>query len=298
VRGVPRAVGAAVLAAVLALAVAGPYLRRSDAAYGNPLGSALQRDTISMQRHDPASVLVNALRIGQTALQTPSSRVNAAAAHAIERLARLLGVDAQDPKTTFANSRFPVQTWQPDEDKAAYPVAGLLVLAAAGVLLAGRRRALRLRLYAGLFWLALVLYAGTVRWQPWGNRLILFLLVLGAPLAGLLLDPLLRWRGRRAPVAALATVALVLGGCAGWLAVGYGWPRRLIGPGSVFTVSDRQARFARRPQWLAGYEWAAGAVRTTHPRRVGLVQGYDTWEYPWWLLLPGADIVSLRSLEP
>ncbi|HKT01246.1 MAG TPA: hypothetical protein VJT31_17105, partial [Rugosimonospora sp.] len=90
----------------------------------------------------------------------------------------------------------------------------------------------------------------------------------------------------------------VLSGCAGLLAVGYGWPRRLVGPGSVFTVTDLQARFQRRPQWLPDYEWAAAAVRASGARRVGLVQGYDTWEYPWWLLLPHTDIVSLRTLQP
>ncbi len=58
-----------------------------------------------------------------------------------------------------------------------------------------------------------------------------------------------------------------------------------------------QARFQRRPQWLADYEWAAAAVRATGARRVGLVQGYDTWEYPWWVLLRGDDIVELRTLQ-
>jgi len=99
-------------------------------------------------------------------------------------------------------------------------------------------------------------------------------------------------------VAGLAVVALLVSGCAGWLAVGYGWPRRLVGPGSVFTVTDLQARFQRRPQWQADYEWAAAAVRASGARRVGLVQGFDTWEYPWWVLLRGDDIEALQSLEP
>src|SRR5207253_1002642 len=94
----------------------------------------------------------------------------------------------------------------------------------------------------------------------------------------------------------VATAAVLVSCAAGWLAVGYGWPRRLVGHHSVFAVGDMQARFQRRPEWLADYEWVAGAVRASGARRVGLVQGYDTWEYPWWLLLRGDDIVSLRSL--
>jgi hypothetical protein len=185
------------------------------------------------------------------------------------------------------------------------------------------------RAYAGAFLLAVVLYAATVKWQPWGNRLILFLLVLGAPLAGLWLGgrptrPATRpttepvaWSAAglsRRPADAIpapakaargrlvgawaAGIALTVGGCAGWLAVGYGWPRRLVGTGSVFSESRLQERFNRRPQWLGDYQWVADAVRAAGAHRVGLVQGEDTWEYPWWVLLRGVDIEALQTVVP
>jgi hypothetical protein len=166
------------------------------------------------------------------------------------------------------------------------------------VLVLGRRRYGGLpRVYAAAYFVALLLYVTTVKWQPWGNRLVLFLLVLGAPLAGLWLAGVLR--GRPRPVAAwTAVVAVTVAACAGWLAVGFGWPRRLVGSGSVFTESRIEQRFNRRPQWRADYEWAADAVRAAGARRVGLVQGEDTWEYPWWVLLRGDDIEALQSLVP
>jgi hypothetical protein len=378
---------AAATVAVLGLAavIAGPFLVRIDREYGNPLGPDYLRESISMQRHDPASVLVNGLRIGHTALETPIAPVNDLAARGIKRLSRALGVDPEDPRTTFWRTTFPVTSWRPDEDKAALPVQGVLVLLGAGFLLArpGRRvpagPAPAVRAYAAVFWLALILYVATIKWQPWGNRLILYLLVLGAPLVGLWLDSVLR-RGARSdagvhrsdpaePVPAVAqpaagspiaagqrvpgghrivagrdadgghriatstgaghrvtagrrgdtggrpgngggrwacmgrraaawavVAALAVSGCAAWLSVGYGWPRRLVGTGSVFTVSGMPARFQRRPQWRAEYEWAAAAVRASGARRVGLVQSTDTWEYPWWLLLPGRDIEAEQSL--
>jgi hypothetical protein len=300
-RGVPRALGAGLLVGVLALAVAGPYLRRSAAEYGSPLGPASQRDMISMQRHDPPAILVNTLRIAQSALQTPAGSVNRAEAAGIERLSRAMGIEPNARTITFWGSTFPVATWMPDEDKAALPVQGVLILLGAVALLI-RPRAPGVRWYAASFWVALLLFVGTVKWQPWGNRLLLFLVVLGAPLAGLWLSAALAQL--RAPALArragawVAAAALVAACGAGWLAVGYGWPRRLVGHESVFTVSDMQARFQRRPEWLADYEWVATAVRASGARRIGLVQGYDTWEYPWWLLLHGDDIVSLRSLQP
>jgi hypothetical protein len=183
--------------------------------------------------------------------------------------------------------------WPPDEDRASFPVQGTMVLVGAVLTLARRRTA---RVYAGAFLLSVVLYAATVKWQPWGNRLILFLLVLGAPLAGLWLGGL-TWR-RRAVATWAAVLALSVGACAGWLAVGYGWPRRLVGHGSVFTETRTEARFNRRPQWLGDYLWAAGALRAAGVHRVGLVQGEDTWEYPWWVLLRGVDIEALQTLVP
>jgi hypothetical protein len=80
--------------------------------------------------------------------------------------------------------------------------------------------------------------------------------------------------------------------------VGYGWPRRLVGGGSVFAESRMDARFNRRPAWRVPYEDAAAAVRASGAHRVGLVQGEDSWEYPWWVLLRGDDIVPLQSLVP
>ncbi len=292
-RGVLRAVAGGVVVAALATLIAGPYLYRVDAAFDNPLGPPDLRGSISMQRHDPPSVLVNALRIGQTALQVPVPAVNAAAAHGIQRLSRAIGVDPSDQEITYWHATFPAVAWPPDEDRASFPATGVLVLLGAAVL-AFRRGTRR---YAGVFWLGLLLYVATVKWQPWGNRLILFLLVLGAPLAGLWLDSVLRRPGHRLP-AWLATLALVAGGVGGWLAVGYGWPRRLVGPGAVFTESRLDARFQRRPEWRADYAWAAAAVRASGAHRVGIVEGFDDWEYPWWVLLPGDDLVGLQSLAP
>jgi hypothetical protein len=202
----------------------------------------------------------------------------------------------------------------PDEDKASFPVQAMLVLLGAGFLLVrpGRRVPAGLvwpvRVYTTAWWLSVILYVSTIKWQPWGNRLIMYLLALGAPLAGLWLDSLFRPRGATEEPArygrgwrvatGVAVAALVVGGCAGGLAVGYGWPRRLVGAGSVFTDGDMKSLFQRRQQWRPDYEWAAAAVRASGAKRVGLVQDQDTWEYPWWLLLPGRDIEAEQSLTP
>ena len=289
------AVLAAVGIAVVAFAVAGPYLVRVTAEFGSPLGPPELRDLISMQRHDPPAVLVNALRIAHTALETPLGPLNTVAANGIDHLSRGMGVDPNGAPITFAHSTFPSLSWPPDEDRASMPVQGALVLSAAVVMLVRpRSNAFLIRVYGAVFWLAVLGFVATVKWQPWGNRLITCLLAFGAPLAGLWLDRFFSSSAKRAG-AWVVTAVLVSGACAGGLAVAYGWPRRLVGHGSVFTESTLAARFQRRPQWQADYVWAADAVRGSGAHRIGLVQGYDAWEYPWWILLKGADIESLQS---
>ncbi len=293
-----RALASGALVTAVAALIAGPYLHRVDQTFGNPLGPSYLRDSVSMQRHDPAAVLVNALHIGHTALDTPFAPVNGSVARAIDRLSRALHVNPDDRRIVFPDATFPTVSWPPDEDRASLPLQGVLVLVGAAVLLV-RGRGL-VRGYVGVVAAAVILYAALVKWQPWGNRLIIFLLVLGAPLAGLWLADVLRpatGPGRRA-AGWVVTLALAVAAGAGGLAVGYGWPRRLVGSGSVFTESRTGQLFNRRPRWLGDYATAADALRAAGVRRVGLVQGEDTWEYPWWVLLPGVDVEALQSLIP
>jgi hypothetical protein len=313
---VARTAAGALLILGCATVIAGPYLARVDAEFGNPLGPEDLRASVSLQRHDPAALLVNAVRIGYTALDTPFGPVDRAATDGIDRLSRAVGVNPNDPAITFVGTTFPTANGaRLDEDIAALPVVGWLILLGAGFLLVrpGRRvpadHTVAARAYAAAFWINLVVYVVTIKWQPWGNRLVLYLIMLGAPLAGLWLDAVLRRAGparsaARSPArwrwatAGLAAIAVLASGCAGWLAVGYGWPRRLGGPHAVFAQDELASRFQRRPELLADFEWAAAAVRASGAHRVGLVQGADSWEYPWWVLLPGRDIVAMQSVLP
>ncbi|MFI7077596.1 hypothetical protein ACIBO1_09925 [Micromonospora sp. NPDC049903] len=316
-----RTVGASALILLVAVTVVGPFLGRVYAEFGHPLGPERLRESVPMERHDPLSVVANALRIGHTALDTPLAPLRDASAAAIIGVAGLLGVDPQDRAITFGREVFPVPSWYPDEDRVAFPLAGALVLIGA---VAALRRPARvspetagaLRAYALVVVVAVALHTTMIKWQPWGNRLILYALAASVPLAGLWLDTVLRrarqnaddgqnagaGRGGRRPIAAtLAVTVLATCALAGVLAVSYGFPRRLVGEGSVFTTSDWESRFLRRPQWAQEYRWAADAVRAADARRIGLSQRNDDWEYPWWLLLRDADggspeLLALQSV--
>ncbi|MGW0435708.1 hypothetical protein ACWDV4_24590 [Micromonospora sp. NPDC003197] len=312
VRAVLGIGGVSVAILAVAAMITGPYLVRMTVEFGNPLGPPRLRESIPTTRHDPPAVLVNGLRIGHTALDTPLSPLRDVTASAIKQVAELVGVDPQDRGITFGKTTFPVPSWYPDEDRVAFPLAGALVLIA-GVLALARphrispERAGTLRAYAAAITVTVVLHSAMIKWQPWGNRLVLYALLLAIPLAGVWLDAMFRrrastraegaGRGGRRSVATLAAVAvLATSALSGVLAISYGFPRRLVGTGSLFTTSDWETRFLRRPQWAEEFRWAAQAVEAAGARRIGLVQQNDNWEYPWWLLLRHGDSGAAREI--
>jgi hypothetical protein len=381
---VARTASASLGLLAVAAVLAGPYLYRMTSEFGSPLGPAELSTSIPSQRHDPAATLLNGVRIGLTALDTPVPGLRQAGAALSSGLGSLLHIPANDIAITFSKTTFPVVAWYPDEDRVSFPIAGTLSVVAVVIGLVRPRRLSKrgvseaspaanahtfsrhpanpdpakhewaaadpsrpgqtdpadparaepdpadpdptgppvagpvlIRAYALVPSIGFVLYAATVKWQPWGNRLLLFLLVLAIPLAGIWLG---RVTGPRAPAQvgpvrshrrpgrtrrsgvtwprAVTATVLAVSCLAGVLAVGYGYPRRLVGHGSVFTTTGDESRFVRRPQWLADYRFGADRVAASGAHRVGVVEGFDDWEYPWWVFLPGRDIVTLRSVLP
>jgi hypothetical protein len=298
VRGLGRVAGTSIAVLVIGLVLCGPFYFRNYQEFGSPLGSPRLTDSVPMQRHDPAAILVNGLRIGQTALDTPLQPLSWAVASGIEGISRAIGVDPQDRAITFGVRTFPVPAWYPDEDRVSFPIQGTLALLGLAFCAIRPRRFTSqvwlLRAYCLVVVMAGVLYAATIKWQPWGNRLIVFALVLAAPLAGLWLDRALtrRWPYR------LTVVTLLVAALSATLAVGYGFPRRLVGSGSLFTTSPVDTRFLRRPEWTGDFLWARDQIEASGAQRIGLVQQNDNWEYPWWVLLPGREFVGLQSVIP
>jgi hypothetical protein len=295
--------GAAALGVVaVALVIAGPYVSRVTVTYANPLGPADVR-MISMERQDPLAVTVNALRLMQTATMFPDDNVNAATAGAVKRLASKLGQDVGDPATTLADPFPLVRYMGTDEDFAPFPVQAVAVAAGLVFCLVWRRRDPRVLGYALTCIAVGIAFAALIKWQPFGNRLLLPVLVVAAPLAGLVVHALAQ-RARTIAPRVVVTFGLVLvvftAGYGGVYTVLFGTPRPLMGTGSVLATDPWQTRFGRLPTFLPDYLWAADTVRAAGAQRIGLLDNEKgtRYEYPLWLLLRGRQLVTLRSVVP
>jgi hypothetical protein len=292
-----RTAGATLVVLVLALVVYGPFMLRMQRVFGSPLGPAAYTEGLSMQRHDSAALLVNGLRIASSTLVIPVPAINAAVAGANMAVSRGVGIDPQDPAITLASGKYPDPRWGPDEDHAPFPIQSALILAAIVATLGARRVAGRVRLYGGLSVLVLLLTVAVVKWQLWGNRLLLSEVVIGVPLVGWWLERLLA-RAKRRLIAAGLTVIMVVSFAGAYGSVLLGQPRRLVGAGSVFTRTELQERFARQETRLGAYEKVADLIRAADAHRIGLMISGDQWEYPLWIMLPGRRFDSVVSWVP
>jgi 4-amino-4-deoxy-L-arabinose transferase-like glycosyltransferase len=204
--------GLAVPTAVVLLAAIPclPHSVRNYRVFGNVQGPSLG---ITLARHDPRVLASNVLR--HTALNVPSIRfwegVDWVHTH-------VLHLDTNDPATTHPRvharsgfePRFANEYLIPDENMVANPLhVAIMVLGGGTALLVMRRRhgwATRRAQLAVALVLSFGLFCGAMRWQPWANRLLLPLVVLGSPLVG--------WMLAKASPIARATLIGLLGAIA------------------------------------------------------------------------------------
>jgi hypothetical protein len=273
--------------AVLVLAVNLPDYVRQTRTYHSPFGPGeeaaeayLPAAPYANAIHTPGTVVSNCLRNAALELVTPSRFLTRALESATRALLQRLGIDPDDPRTTWEGTVFALNpTAWANENHAGSPLHFLLILAA-GVAVAIRTGpgSSPRRIYALILLGGGIVFCFLLRWTIWSTRLHLPLLVLGMPLVGLVLG---RFRSNWPAI------------CAALLAFGLAVPvalhntsRPLVGPNAYYRL-DRidQYYLTGAPDLARIHREFSQVVLALKGTRIGLRLGRDDWEYPLWLRL-------------
>jgi hypothetical protein len=258
-----------------------PQYWRNFRLSGSPLGyDSAQGDGFFRWRNEHLGwrgTVSNVLRNGSEQLGARSERWNRGLYGAVLRAHEALGLDPQDPDTTWRWSRYEAPR-NANHEANANNRWHLMVLVAA-LLVAVWRKERRWIWYGAALAAAFLLFCFYLKWQPFQARLELPLFVLGAPLAGWLLE-------RLRPRALTALVCLFLLSGARLPAVD-NWTRPLKGPNSLFQTSRDSNYFADMGQWgnRGSYLGAVEAAARSRCELVGIDISENQLEYPFQALL-------------
>ena len=138
----------------------------------------------------------NVLRNLSEQLGDRSAAWNQGVYHFVVEAHQRLGIDVNDPRTTWRGSSFAPPTNANHEANAPnrWHLAIILVIACVLILRAFRGRERERALYAVALFCAFVAFCAYLKWQPFLARLLLPLFVLSAPLAGVAIAAMVRPR--------------------------------------------------------------------------------------------------------
>ena len=261
----------------------GFYLRNLDG-YGNPLGS--HGSAVNNASFGPVQTADNLVRNVAMNLLVGVPGWDGAVVDATQSLRAATGIDAREADTTFSGFPFSVPRlagFTRHEDFAPAPLHTLLVLLAFPLLLwrigdPERRATLT---YAACVLFGALLFSGVLRWQPWGTRLQLPLLLLAMPVVAMVAHRL----RAAAPVAAVIALAATAQAAPHLLAN----TMKPLVDWSVDPADPSPAAgtmLANRPSQADSLAALGGFLRELDAPNIGLLLYLDEYELPLLLRLP------------
>ena len=270
-----RALGFAAIAVVVATAFNAGHMLRNKSAFGSVLGVPGAYG-IANEKFGPLALASNIVRNAAMHLGTPSDAVNATLTRAVTRMHALVGLDVNDPSTTYAARKFEVPAEWDDEGQGSNQLHFLIIIAA-GIWLTLKKRSSPATRYMWCVFASALLFCLYLKWQPWHSRLHLPLFMIAGAAVGVALESRLSNRWMKVIAAALALTAI--------------YPsfrnnmRPILVRRPLFTVSYDELLFSGgHPEWKT-YAAAADFVAASGCSRIGLIETHVTWEYPVWKLV-------------
>ncbi|MBD2104395.1 glycosyltransferase family 39 protein [Leptolyngbya sp. FACHB-261] len=280
---------------VLVIVLNSGYYLRNFRLFGSPFGSDPQTPYLNGLWSFPA-FLSNLVRNLSLHLSMPIGSVNRGTERAIYALHQVLGVDINDPRTTWPGVEFHIRSLSNHEDSASNPLHLWLILGAVLLCLIWRnlRRQQLLRCYLAASMGAFFLFCLILKWQPWHSRLHLPLFVIFSAVVGVVLSHLTSYKLANAIAFILILSALP------WVLFNFSRPllfsmdrqayvesrQVVLSPRNIWNTSRTAQYFNNRTEFEQPYQQGAAFLQTQNCTDIGLQLPLgDPWEYPWWVLL-------------
>lgn len=274
---------------VPALGIQGAHYARNFEVYGSPLGSVTTRVENANDKFGVRPLAANLIRGAASHVNAPPGRLRLqerflALSDRVQR--RSPSPDDIDPTILRPPAPYRIVDWRDQlrhEDMAGAPFHMLVVLPVLLVAVFRKRRddeAMSARYYALALCIGVIFVAGYLKWSPGKARFHLTGLILFAPLAGAWLATL--------RVQALALCASALLFVQSWYPLVTNTRRPLLGARSIFRTPRAEQYFVEDhgPQYNTALMGASGFLSARTDAQIGLLVGLDSYEYPYWALIP------------
>ena len=279
-----RVAAGALIAIAIGLALNVPQYVRNYGLSGSIMGfDSAQGDGVYRWRNETLGwkqTVSNMLRNVSEQLGARSATWNDGVYNFVTGAHKRLGIDVNDPGTTWRGSSFaPPRNANHEADAPnRWHFAIILAIWLVLILRAIRRREREQALYLLAILCAFIAFCTYLKWQPFLARLLLPLFVLSAPLAGAVLGPMRQWL-------AIAICLFLLNGAR--LPLLENWVRPLKGPHSVLHTPRGIQYFADMSQWnnQAAYWKTVDVIASSNCATVGIDITNLQLEYPLQALL-------------
>lgn len=281
-----------VIIAVVAFFINLGHYTRNFELFGSPIGSSQDGDygefKYANEIFTPAALFSNITRNVGLHLGTPIESVNNFTEQSILLPHTLLGIDINDPRTTWLGRQFRIPKLSSSEFETTNPIHLFLILLSVILFfIYGRKHDLPgLAGYALTVTAAFLLFCFYLKWQPWHSRLHLPLFVLWSPFIALVLSRICNSRTANLIAAILLVAAFP------W--VFYNQNHPLIKKNNIFNTAKTDQYFSDSPELREPYIEAAKFLKSQDCTDLGLSFGFDSREYPLWVLLQEKDDKAFR----
>ena len=277
------------------------HFKRNYDTFNNPIGINQKSKTILNQTINLKNLSSNLVRNFSLNFTLPNSYFNENIRNIVYLYHDFFDIDITSPETTFKNSYF--VHFSLYETRASNTLHFILIIFCIYLgLFNSRKFNFPLRGYLLSLIFGFVLFSLILKWQPWGNRLLLPFFVMFSPIVGVYLHQLKKTK--------LNLIIII------FLSI-YSIPYLLmneIRPLVLKVATDNHKLSFDKPYFLnnkreklyftynfllyENFKITKNILKKTNCKNFGIISGENNWEYPYWIILKQRnDEVIIRHFE-